>query len=86
MSRRRVMMMLFGFSDETKAFISRVEADGGLIESAQCIDRKLKVEFYSSVSQDFINRVLGDLGKIESPQCIDQKLGELQSELMRHLN
>ena len=86
MSRRRVMMLLFGFSDDTKAFISRVEADGGLIESAQCIDRKLKVEFYSSVSQDFINRVIADSGVYESAQCIDQKLGELQPALMRHLN
>ena len=74
MSRRRVMMMLFGLSDEAKAFISRVEADGGLIESAQCIDRKLKVKFYSTTTTNFINRVLGDSGKAESPQCIDEKL------------
>ena len=86
MSRRRVMMMLFGFSDETKAFISRVEADGGLIESAQCIDRKLKVKFYSTATTDFINRVLGDSGKIESAECIDEKIGVMQPSLLSHLN
>ena len=86
MSRRRVMMMLFGFSDDTKAFISRIEADGGIIESPNCIDRKLKVDFYSSVAQDFVNRVIADSGRYESAECIDQKLGELQPMLMRHLN
>ena len=74
MSRRRVMMMLFGFSSETKAFISRVKADGGLIESAQCIDRKLNVKFYSTTTTNFIDRVLADSGKTNSPQCIDEKL------------
>ena len=44
MSRRRVMMLLFGFSDETKAFIDRVKADGGTIESAKCIDDKLNLK------------------------------------------
>tara|TARA_R110002073_G_scaffold325998_1_gene505558 strand:- start:12 stop:146 length:135 start_codon:yes stop_codon:yes gene_type:complete len=43
MSRRRVMMMLFGFSDETKAFMTRVKADGGVIESPKCIDEKLEL-------------------------------------------
>ena len=36
-------MMLFSFSDETKAFISRVEADGGSIESPHFIDEKLEL-------------------------------------------
>ena len=44
MSRRRVMMMLFGFSDETKAFIDRVKADGGTVVSARCIDEKLNLQ------------------------------------------
>jgi len=43
MSRRRVMMLLLGFSDETKAFITRVKADGGVIESPNCIDKKLEL-------------------------------------------
>ena len=43
MSRRRVMMMLFGISDEAKAFVSRVRDDGGVIEKPQCIDKKLKL-------------------------------------------
>ena len=43
MSRRRLIMMLFSFSDETKAFVSRVETDGGSIESARCIDIKLEL-------------------------------------------
>jgi|TARA_R110000803_G_scaffold83608_1_gene149669 hypothetical protein len=43
MSRRRVMMMLFSLSDLAKAFVSRVEIDGGIIEKASCIDKKLKL-------------------------------------------
>ena len=43
MSRRRLIMMLFSFSVETRAFISRVEADGGSIESPKCIDEKLEL-------------------------------------------
>jgi hypothetical protein len=43
MSRRRVMMLLLGFSIETKAFITRVKADGGSIESPKCIDEKLEL-------------------------------------------
>ena len=50
------MMMLFGFSDETKAFISRVKADGGIVEAAQCIDKKL-VDFYSTITLNFRKRV-----------------------------
>ena len=44
MSRRRKIMMLFSFSDETRAFIDRVKADGGTIESAKCIDEKLNLQ------------------------------------------
>ena len=36
--------MLFGFSDETRAFIARVKADGGTIESPKCIDEKLNLQ------------------------------------------
>ena len=45
MSRRRVMMMLLlgGFSEQVKAFISRVKEDNGVIENAKCIDDKLKL-------------------------------------------
>ena len=43
MSRRRIIMMLFSFSNETRSFISRVEADGGSIESPACIDDKLEL-------------------------------------------
>jgi hypothetical protein len=42
MSRRRVMMMLFSLSALARAFVLRVEADGGVVESAKCIDKKLK--------------------------------------------
>ena len=38
MSRRRVMMMLFGLSDLARNYIIRVEADGGTVESPSCID------------------------------------------------
>ena len=43
MSRRRtVMLMLKSISEATKEFIARVEADGGKIESARCIAKKLR--------------------------------------------
>ena len=76
MSRRRVMMMLFlnGGSIETKAFEARVEADGGLVESARCIDKKLGRVTYSSLTNNFIDRVVGDSGYYESAICIDKKL------------
>ena len=54
-------------------YIKRVEADGGIVESAQCIDEKLN-DFYSSITANFISRVLSSSGIIESPQCIDEKL------------
>ena len=38
MSRRRVMMMLFGLSDLARNYIIRVELDGGTVESPSCID------------------------------------------------
>ncbi len=74
MSRRRLIMMLFSFSDETKAFISRVEADGGSIESPNCIDKKLKADYFADLTQLFIDRVIADSGKYEAAQCIDEKL------------
>tara|TARA_R110002153_G_scaffold55434_1_gene153862 strand:- start:1287 stop:1520 length:234 start_codon:yes stop_codon:yes gene_type:complete len=74
MSRRRVMMMLFGFSVETKEFISRIEADGGIVESPNCIDKKLKADYYADLTQLFIDRVIADSGKYEAAQCIDEKL------------
>ena len=40
-----MMMLIIGaFSDITKAFITRIEEDNGKIESASCIDDKLKIE------------------------------------------
>ena len=54
-------------------YIERVEADGGIVESAQCIDEKLN-DFYSSITANFISRVLSSSGIIESAQCIDEKL------------
>ena len=43
MSRRRtIMMLLKGITEQTKEFIARVEADGGIIESVRCITKKLK--------------------------------------------
>ncbi len=74
MSRRRLIMMLFGFSDETKAFISRVEADGGIIESPNCVDKKLRADYFADLTQLFIDRVVADSGRYESPECIDEKL------------
>jgi hypothetical protein len=74
MSRRRVMMMLIlggSLSWETKAFVSRVEADGGVIESIKCVDKKLSRVTYSGVTEDFIARTIDDSGVIESPECID---------------
>ena len=74
MSRRRVMMMLIlggSLSWETKLFENRVEADGGVIESAKCIDEKLLRVAYSSVAESFITRTIDDSGIIESPECID---------------
>lgn len=38
MSRRRVMMMIFGLSELAKDYIIRVELDGGTVESPTCID------------------------------------------------
>jgi len=44
MSRRRKLMMLFfSYSEVTKNFITRIKGDGGVIESAKCIDEKLKL-------------------------------------------
>ena len=74
MSRRRVMMLLLGFSIETKGFISRIQADGGVIESPNCIDKKLKADYYADLTQLFIDRVIADSGKYEAAQCIDEKL------------
>ena len=76
MSRRRVMMMLFlnGGSIETKAFITRVETDGGLIESVSCVDDKLGRVIFSSITNDFISRLVLDSAVYESPICIDEKL------------
>jgi hypothetical protein len=35
------MMLLKGISEATKAFITRVEADGGIVESPRCVAKKL---------------------------------------------
>ena len=71
-----MMMLILGgsLSWETKLFVSRVEADGGVIESAKCIDEKLGRVTYSSVTERFITRTIDDSGIIESPECIDLKL------------
>lgn len=37
------MMLFFSQSALTKSFVARVEADGGVVESASCIDEKLKI-------------------------------------------
>ena len=74
MSRRRVMMLLLGFSIETKEFISRIQADGGIVESPNCIDKKLKADYYADLTQAFVDRVVADSGKYESAECIDEKL------------
>ena len=39
MAFRRKFMMLFGYSELARNFITRVEADGGVVESASCIDK-----------------------------------------------
>ena len=59
---------------ETKLFIERVEADGGVVESPKCIDEKLNRVIYSVRTEAFIARVIEDSGTIESPQCIEEIL------------
>lgn len=45
MSRRRtIMLMLNSITQRTKEFITRVEADGGKIESVRCVAKKLPAE------------------------------------------
>ena len=72
-----MMMLILGgsLSWETKLFVDRVEADGGVIEKAKCIDEKLLWVTYSAVTESFITRTIDDSGIIESPECIDLKLG-----------
>ena len=42
MSRRRtIMLMIKSITKRTKEFITRVEADGGLVESPRCVSEKL---------------------------------------------
>ncbi len=37
--RRKMMMLFFNLSDLARNFVARVEADGGVVESASCIDK-----------------------------------------------
>ncbi len=61
-------------SCETKIFIIRVEADGGVVESPQCIDKALNRVLCPSTTAVFITRVIADSGIIESPGCISKAL------------
>ena len=43
MSRRRtILMILKGITEQTKEFITRVEADGGIVESPRCVSKNVK--------------------------------------------
>jgi hypothetical protein len=51
-----------------------VEADGGVVESPQCIDKALNRVLCPSTTAVFITRVIADSGIIESPGCISKAL------------
>ena len=56
-----------GFSTLTKRFTQRVEADGGTVESASCLDNA----DYKVYNWDFYYRVIDDSGVVESLECVD---------------
>jgi hypothetical protein len=49
-------------------FIDRVEADGGIIESSECVSQALSI--LSIYNWDYNFRVESDGGKVESLECV----------------
>jgi len=71
----------FGFDPFTRDFITRVEADGGTVESAGCIRKRMYPLFKYSVTASywlpFRDRVETDGGTAESGVCLSEKLEDI---------
>ena len=71
----------FGFDPFTRDFITRVEADGGTVESAGCIRKRLYPTFQYSITTSywlpFRDRVETDGGTAESGACLSEKLEDI---------
>ena len=76
----------FGFDPFTRDFITRVEADGGTVESAGCIRKRMYPLFKYSVTASywipFRDRVEADGGTVESGNCVSEKLENLRDILL----
>lgn len=71
----------FGLDPFTRDYITRVEADGGAVESPGCIRKRLLPTFRFSVTSTYWipyrDRVVDDSGTIEGVGCTIEKLENL---------
>ncbi|MCP4486598.1 MAG: hypothetical protein GY820_04655 [Gammaproteobacteria bacterium] len=58
---------LAGFSELVQRFVLRVEADGGVVESENCVNN---ADFKNN-NWDYYFRVIDDSGVVESLECIN---------------
>ncbi len=71
---------LFGLDPMTRAFITRVEADGGVVEAPGCIRKRLyPLMGYSATASwlAFETRVVADGGTAEAETCVIAALESL---------
>lgn len=58
---------LAGFSEIVQRFVSRVEADGGIVESEGCVNN---ADFINN-NWNYYYRVIDDSGFVESLECVN---------------